>query len=116
MSDMRKLGIPLLLIFISALLTKLLTMYVLLDATVTLVKIIVVITLCLFGASLNVTRGKRHGATWKKITAVLLVVFLLFMQLDLFTFTSVSEVFSFFGMNTFYINMLYIYCGYVFVD
>jgi len=115
-NDFRKLGVPFLLIFISALVTKLLTTYVLLDVTPTLLKIIIVIALCVFGATLNVSRGRRHGNVYKKLVAILIVIFLLFMQFNLFTFASVSSIFSFFGVDAFYINMLYIFCGYMFVD
>lgn len=116
MNDFRKLGVPFLLIFISALVTKLITTYVVSDVTPTLINIIIVIALCVFGATLNVSRGKRHGNVYKKLIAILIVIFLLFMQLNLFTFSSVSNIFGFFGVDAFYINMLYIFCGYLFVD
>ena len=116
MNDFRKLGIPFFLIFISALLTKLITTYLISDVTPTLLKVIIVIALCLFGATLNVSRGKCQGNVYKKLIAILIVIFLLFMQLNLFTFASITNIFDFFGVDTFYTNMLYIFCGYLFVD
>lgn len=116
MSDFRKLGVPFLVIFLSALLTKLISIYLMGSMSDTLVKIVVVIALCLFGATLNVSFRKKSKSVWKKVVAVLIVIFLLFMQLNLFTFSQVAEVFNIFGINSFYINMLYIFCGYMFVD
>ena len=116
MSDFRKLGVPFIIIFVSALVTKLISTYFLDAMSTTLVKIIIVIALCIFGASLNVSRRKRSSSVWKKVVAVLMILFLVFMQLDLFTFASVSQIFSYFGVDAFYINMLYIFCGYLMVD
>lgn len=116
MSDAKKLGVPFLVIFISALLTKLINMYFSDVISDTIFKIIIVIALCTFGATLNSSFRKRSKSVWKKVLAVLIVLFLLFMELNLFTFTSVNEIFQLFGVNSFYINMLYIFCGYMLVD
>lgn len=116
MGDFRKLGVPFLVIFISALLFKILSLYVIQDLNSTLYKFIMVIALFVFGATLNVVRGKRSESVYKKLISVLVVLFLLFMQLNWFTFSSVTSLFAFFGIDAFYINMLYIYCGYLFVD
>lgn len=116
MSDVKKLGVPFLIIFVSALATKLLTTYFISEMSSTLVKLIMVVALCIFGASLNRSRNKRSSSVWKKVIAVLIIVFLLFMQLNLFTFAGVSTLFNFFGVESFYINMLYIFCGYMMVD
>ena len=116
MSDFKKLGVPFIIIFVSALVTKLIAIYFASSMSDTLVKILIVLALCVFGASLNASRRKRSNSVWKKVVAVLIVLFLLFMQLNLFTFASVSQLFSFFGMDAFYINMLYIFCGYLMVD
>lgn len=116
MSDFRKLGVPFLIIFLSALATKLISTYLSMFLTTALYKIIVVIALCTFGYFLNVSRRRRSDTVWKKVIAVLIVIFLLFMQLNLFTFSSVASLFSFFGIDAFYINMLYIFCGYMIAD
>ncbi|MDF9824966.1 hypothetical protein M2475_001415 [Breznakia sp. PF5-3] len=116
MSDFRKLGVPFLLIFISALVTRLISTYLSANLSGNLIKIIIVVALCVFGATLNASKGRRNGNVYKKLIAILIVIFLLFMQFNLFTFASVSEVFNFFGVDAFYINMLYIFCGYLFVD
>lgn len=116
MSDFRKLGIPFLIIFVSALVTKLSSIYLSGFFTPTLFKVLVVVALCLFGASLNASRKKRSYTVWKKVVSILMVIFLLFMQLGLFSFASVAQIFSIFGVDAFYINMLYIFCGYMFVD
>ena len=117
MSDFRKLGVPFLIIFISALFTKLISTYLAAFLTSALFKIIIVIALCVFGASLNVYHRKRaSNSVWKKVIAILIIIFLLFMQLNLFTFSSVASLFNFFGIDAFYINMMYILCGYMIVD
>lgn len=116
MSDFRKLGIPFLVIFISALLTKLISIYLVGTISNTVFQIVVVIALCTFGATLNVSFRKRSKSVWKKVVAVLIIIFLLFMQLNLFTFSQVAVIFELFGINSFYINMLYIFCGYMLVD
>ena len=116
MNDLKQLGIPFIIIFISALVTKFITTSMVGSISDTTLKIIVVITLCLFGATLNGALRKRSRCVWKKVVAVLVVIFLLFMQLNLFTFTSVANVFNTLGINVLYINMLYIFCGYMFVD
>lgn len=116
MSDAKKLGIPFLVIFIGALLLKVLDMYLSNIMTPSLTKIITVIILCLFGATLNISFHKRSKSVWKKVVAVLVVLFLLFMELGLFTFTSVSNTFSLFGVNALFIQLLYVFCGYVLVD
>lgn len=115
MSDVRKLGIPFLLIFVSAFVAKLLTTYVVFENSATFLKVLIVTALCLFGATLNTSKA-RHGSVWKKVIAILIVIFLLFMQLNLFTFSNVNQLFQFFGVDAFYVNMLYIFCGYLFVD
>lgn len=116
MSDFRKLGVPFLIIFLSALITKLISTYLAIFLTSALYKIMIVIALCTFGYFLNVSRRKRHDSVWKKVVAVLIVIFLLFMQLNLFTFSSVAALFNVFGIDAFYINMLYIFCGYMIAD
>ena len=116
MSDFRKLGIPFIIIFISALVDKLCSTYASALFTSTTFKILIVIALCIFGASLNANKGRGGKSVAKKVIAILIVIFLLFMQLNLFTFSSVATVFNFFGIDAFYINMLYIFCGYMFME
>ena len=116
MSDAKKLGIPFLVIFGGALILKLLDMYMANVMTPTVTKILSVIILCLFGATLNVSFHKRSKSVWNKVVAVLVILFLLFMELNFFTFSSVLEVFSMFGITSLFITLLYVYCGYLLVD
>ncbi len=116
MSDFQKLGIPFIIVFISALLVKLGTTYLPALFTPTIYTIVMVIALCIFGASLNSPKRRGGKSVFKKVLAILLVIFLLFSQLGLFTFASMNTVFAFFGVNAFYINMLYIFCGYLFME
>ena len=114
MSNFRKLGIPLIIIFVSAFVTKMIELYLGSILTSTLNQILIAIALCVFGAALN-PKG-RSKSTWKKVIAILIVIFLLFMQLGLFTFSGVTWLFNLFGVDAFYINMLYIFAGYMMVD
>lgn len=115
MSDVRKLGVPFLVIFLGALSVKLIDLYLVGGMSEVLMKIVIVIFLCTFGYTLNVSR-RRSKSVWKKVVAVLGIIFLCFMQLDLFAFSSVVNVFALFGINAFYINMLYIFFGYLLAD
>ncbi len=116
MSDAKKLGIPFLVIFIGALLLKVLSMYLSPIMNDTLIKIITVIILCLFGATLNIAFHKHSKSVWKKVVAVLVILFLLFMELNLFTFSSIADVFATFGITSMFLQLLYVYCGYLLVD
>lgn len=115
MSDFRKLGIPFLVIFLSALIIKLLTIYIS-DMSTTVLQILTVISMCLFGATLNISFRKRSKSVWKKVVAVLMILFLLFMELNLFTFTQITDIFNMFGLSSLYIHLLYVFCGYLLVD
>lgn len=117
MDDFKRLGYPILIIFLSALIVKLMNMYIVMNNFMsTLLTIITVSALFLFGTSLNKSRKKRSNAVFKKVFAIIIVVFILLMQLGLFTLPIVAEVLFFFGVNSFFINMIYIFCGYLFVD
>ena len=116
MSDFRKLGIPFIIIFISALASKLCSMYLPMMVTSSMFKVLMVAALCIFGASLNANKRRGGRSVVKKVVAILMIIFLLFMQLQLFTFASVANTFNFFGVDAFYINMLYIFCGYLLME
>lgn len=116
MDDIKRLGYPTLIILLSALITKLLDTYLRGEFTAMLIKIIVVAALFLFGVSLNNSRKRRNQGAFKKVIAILLLILLLFMQLDFFRFDFMSKFLLFFGVDSFFINMIYIFCGYVFAD
>lgn len=79
-----------------------------------LLTIFTVVFLFLFGMSLN--RKKRSNAIISKVVAVVITVLLLFMQLGYFYIPNVTTWFAFLGIDAFYTNMLYIFCGYLFAD
>lgn len=116
MDDIKRLGYPMLIIFLSAFIVKLINTYFISNFTSILLTIITVSALFLFGTSLNKSRKRRNPAVLKKVVAIILVLFLVLMQLGLFEIAIVSEVLFFFGVNSFFINMIYIFCGYMFVD
>ena len=92
MEDTKRLGIPLLLILFSALAVKLIHRFFTFSFTPTLITFLIVCSLFLFGMVLNKSRKRRNPAVFKK------------------------DAFDFFGVDGFYINMIYIFCGYLFAD
>lgn len=67
------------------------------------------------GLSLNNYKKSRNQTWVKKLIVVLVVVFFFLYQLDLIVVMSQIKVFfNFIGLNEFIIQMIYIYCGWVF--
>ncbi|MEF9962350.1 MAG: amino acid permease [Erysipelotrichaceae bacterium] len=116
MNEFKRLGYPIGIIFVSAFVIKMIDLYLVFPYVSMLVTILTVIALALFGMSLNKSRKRRNPSAFKKVLAVLIVIFLLLMQLGYFQLPFVSKTFNFFGVDAFFINMLYIFCGYLFVD
>ena len=116
MDDLKRLGFPILVIAVSALLTKLINTYLSGVYVYTILIIVTVSALFMFGVSLNKSRKKKSNAIFPKVFAVVIVILLLFMQLGYFQIPYVSDAFRALGIDTFYLNMIYIFCGYLFVD
>lgn len=116
MDEIKRLGYPVLIIFLSALITRFLEMYLVMDYSAQIIKLIVVGSLFLFGTSLNKSRKRRTSSVFKKTIAILLTLLLLCMQFGLFHIPAFSHLLSYFGVDAFFINMLYIFSGYLFVD
>lgn len=116
MKDMKRLGFPILIICVAAFLTKVIECYFLEDAVYQILSIMTVALLFMFGISLNKDRKKKNKSIIRKAVASLIVTLLMFMQLGNFELPYVSSWFVFLGIKSFYINMLYIFCGYLFVD
>ena len=114
MSDIKRLGTPILIIVLSAFLTKLVETWLHGSFVHTLLVIIMVASLFMFGVSLN--HKKRSNAVFRKVVAIVIVLLLFFMQLGYLNLAVVNQVFAYLGMDAFYMNMLYIFCGYLFVD
>ena len=95
MDDLKRLGLP----FITILVTFL-----------------IVTSLFLFGYLLNKTRNRRNPGVFKKVIAILVMLLLMLMQMGYFTLPFMADAFDFFGVDAFYINMIYIFCGYLFAD
>lgn len=115
MKDFRYIGYPLFIILISALLCKLIHTYVggnLHDYLIIFIRITALFT---FGMSLN-KASRRSYTVWKVVFSVVVTLFLLLMELDLFYLPVLSDMIFFFGVSSFFINMMYILCGYMFVD
>lgn len=116
MDDVKRLGFPILIICLSAFLTKLVEKYLVGEFVHTLLIIVTVGFLFMFGVSLNKSRKKKSNAVFRKVLAIVIVILLLFMQLGYFELPYVSTWFAYLGMDAFYMNMLYIFCGYLFID
>lgn len=116
MDDFKRLGYPVLIIFLSAFVIKLIDLYFVFKYTSMLITILTVVALFLFGTTLNKSRKRRNPSAFKKVFAILIMILLLLMQLGYFQIPYVSTTFNFFGVDAFFINMIYIFCGYLFAD
>ena len=116
MNEVKRLGYPLLIIVLSAFLTRVLTLCFQGSFVDIILDIIIVSALFFFGASLHKTTKKRKESVVKKVIAILLVIFLLLIQLGYLTLPVLASFEKLIGSHTFYMNMVYIYCGYLFVD
>lgn len=114
MKDFKRLGLPLLIIIASAIIVRFVNLYVVADFADNLVTIIIVVSLFLFGTTLNIR--KTSNAIMKKVIAIALLIVLMLMQMNIFTITFIKDFFDLFGIGSFFVNMIYIYCGYLFVD
>lgn len=112
---MRKYGLPLVFIVSIALITKLFTSFQ--DDAVGHFFYLMIQTSLLFslGLSLNTHKKSRHQAWFKKVVVSLVVLFFLLYQLDLIIVMKEMHLFfNFIGLNTFVIELIYIYCGWIF--
>lgn len=116
MDDLKRLGYPVLIIFLSAFVVKMIDQYMVFKYSSMLITLLVAGALFLFGASLNKSRKKRNQSAFKKVLAILIVVLLMLMQLDYFRIPYIDKIFDLFGIGSFFINMIYIFCGYLFAD
>ena len=106
MDDVKRLGTPLLIIVLSAFLTKLVETWLKGGFVHTLLIIIMVASLFMFGVSLN--RKKRSNAVFRKVVAIVIVLLLLFMQLGYLDLAIVNRWFAYLGMGSF-TSICYIY-------
>lgn len=115
MRDFRYIGYPLFIVLISALLYQLCATYLqgeLQDILLILIRICALFT---FGMALNKST-RRHMSVWKIVVAVVVTIFLALYELGAFYLPFLSTALAFFGVGGFFICMLYILCGYLFVD
>lgn len=115
MKNFRYIGYPLAIILISGLLYQLVATYISGSLGNTLLILIRVCALFSFGMALNKTT-RRNMSVWKIVVSVALSIFLVLYELGAFALPILSEFLSFFGVGGFFICMLYILCGYLFVD
>lgn len=115
MKDFRYIGYPLFITLIGALLYQLVSTYISGNVQTTLLILIRVCALFMFGMALNKTT-RRHMSVWKIVLSVVITIFLLLYELGAFSLPILSTALAFFGVGGFFICMLYILCGYMFVD
>lgn len=115
MKDFRYIGYPLFIILISALLCKLTDTYITGNVHDWLIVLIRIVALFTFGMSLNKASRRRY-TVWKVVFSVVVTLFLLLLELGWFSLPVLTDVIFFFGVSSFFINMMYILCGYMFVD
>ena len=116
MDDFKRLSLPLLIIAVSALLTRIINTYLKGSFVYSLVIIISAFALFFFGYYLNRNYKKRNQKVITKVIAILLVVLLLLMQLGMFSAPILVDIIALLGGSSFYVHMIYIYCGYLFAD
>lgn len=116
MKDVKRFGLPLLIVIVGAFITQLLEQYAtgMYGNTIRIVWN-VAITFG-FGVALHGSTKKASNAVFRKVIAIVLTILLLFMQLGYFTFPAMESLFKGLGLTSMFINMLYIFCGYMFVD
>ena len=115
MKDFKYIGYPLFITLISALLYQLVATYISGSIGSTLLILIRVCALFSFGMALNKSK-RRHMSVWKIVVSVVLTIFLLLYELEAFYLPGLSSFLAYFGVGGFFICMLYILCGYIFVD
>lgn len=115
MRDFKYILFPFLIILIGSFLNKLALTFTVGSLQTTLVILITVGTLFSFGMSLNKST-RRAYSVWKIVLSVVLTVFLVLFELGYFNLPILVDIIYFFGVNSIFIKMMYILCGYMFVD
>lgn len=116
MSDVKRLALPLVIIIVSAFITQWIQQYMSGEFVHTILVIITIAALFAFGVALHGGAKKASKAVFRKVAAIVIVILLLFMQLGYFSLPAIEQVFTYLGLDAFYMNMIYIFCGYLFVD
>lgn len=116
MDDLKKIGFPILLIWLSAFSIKVLKTYFNTSLSNTIISLVMVITLFFFGFLLNKNRKRRSESVFKKVVSILVLILLYLMQYGYLNNMTFYNIFNIFGINEYFINMIYILCGYIFGD
>lgn len=116
MQDIKRIAFSLLIIVGSALLSNFITLYLHGDVVDTIVTILIVMALFLFGVSLNQGRKKKSKAVFRKVFAIVAMLIVVFMELGYFMLPYLEPYAQYFKLDAFYMVMFYIFCGYLFVD
>lgn len=116
MKEVKRFGLPLVIVIAGAFIAQLIERYMT-GMYITTILILWNVALSFgFGVALHGSANKASSAVFRKVIAIVLTILLLFMQLGYFTFPAMESLFMNLGLTKIYINMLYIFCGYMFVD
>jgi len=111
---MKKYGWPLVTIIVGAFLIKLIKDYVFVSFSKGLLTVLTSLLLFIFGSVLN-QHHHAAGADWiKKFLVAALYVFLVIMQLGIFSWPALTMVFDTIGVTYVIHCLLYVYLGYIF--
>lgn len=114
MKDLQRLGLPLLLIIATAILNRFILNIFYGEAVNLIVRLLVIFVLFWLGVLLNPHKGGK--AVFRKVLAIVLLIFMVSMEMGWLSVPAVSNAFTFLGLEGLYFNLLYVYCGYLFSD
>lgn len=111
---MKKYGWPLITILLGSFIIKLVKDYIFVSFSNILVTVLISLLLFIFGAVCN-QHHSHGGADWiKKFIIAALYVFLVIIQLGVFSWPALQMVFSTLGVTSIIYYLFYIYLGYIF--
>lgn len=116
MEDVKRLGLPLLIVVVSACLTQWIQRFITGQVANTLMITIQAIALFIFGMALHGNLKKTSKAVYRKVIAIIIVFILFCMQMNYIAIPALHNLFTVLGLHSIYMHMLYVFCGYVFVD
>lgn len=116
MDTLKRLGFPFAVVIISALLSRLLQTYVHAGFMKSFMIVFTAGSMFLFGTALRPFSRKKHPAVFVKVVAIVLFLLLLFLQLDVLRLSIFSDALRFLGISGVYMYLLYVFCGYMFME
>lgn len=116
MDSVKRLGFPFAVLILSALLSRLLHTYVHASFMNSFMIVFMAGSFFLFGTALRPFSRKKHPAVFLKVISIVLFLLLLFLQLDVLRLHMFSDALRFLGISGAYMYLLYVFCGYMFME